>query len=197
LTGHDLADGKLLWECAGFNPENEGNWRTIASPAIGKDIAVVPYGRGAFLAGIRLGGSGDVTDTNRLWESQENSSDVPTAVVDGDATIQLTDRGDIARVDMKTGRQVWKDSLPRNRNKYYASPVLAGNKLYCAREDGMVYVCEIGDDGFKLVGTNDMGEKVIATPAPVRNSVLIRGETHLFRIAADGEKVARSEGSGQ
>jgi hypothetical protein len=38
-----------------------------------------------------------------------------------------------------------------------------------------------------------MGERVIATPVPVRNSILIRGEQHLFR-AVGGEATAASGG---
>ena len=34
-----MADGKLLWECGGFNPNNEAMWRVIGSPAISDGIA--------------------------------------------------------------------------------------------------------------------------------------------------------------
>jgi outer membrane protein assembly factor BamB len=194
LTGHDPATGRLVWECGGFNPENEGNWRVIASAAIGNGMAVVPYGRGSFLAGVRLGGQGVITETNRVWEIDKNSADVPTAVVRDGNLIVLGDRGEVACIEMNSGRELWKDSLPRNRNKYYASPVLAGNKLYCAREDGVVYVCELSADGFEVIGENDMGEKIIATPAPVRNGLLVRGEKHLFRIAGDETAQASTGG---
>lgn len=187
LTGHDPESGKLLWECGGFNPQNEGNWRVIASAAIGDGVAIVPYGRGSFLAGVRLDGKGDVTKSHRAWEIDENSSDVPTAVVKEGKAIILGDRGELACVDIKTGNEVWKANLPRNRNKYYASPVLAGDKLYCAREDGVVFVCQVADDGAKVLSENDLGEKIIATPAPVRNSLLVRGEQHLFRISASAK----------
>jgi hypothetical protein len=70
--------------------------------------------------------------------------------------------------------------------------VLAGDKLYCTREDGVVFVVGVGD-GFKLLSENNMGERIIATPAPVRNGLLIRGETHLFRIGG-GDTVAASGG---
>src|SRR3989304_628575 len=30
LTGHDLATGKLVWECGGFNPDQQRNWRAPA-----------------------------------------------------------------------------------------------------------------------------------------------------------------------
>jgi outer membrane protein assembly factor BamB len=52
LTGHDAADGKLLWECGGFNPKDEGNWRTIASPSVSDGVAIVPHGRGDLLTAV-------------------------------------------------------------------------------------------------------------------------------------------------
>ena len=35
-----------------------------------------------------------------------------------------------------------------------------------------------------------MGERIIATPAPVRDSLLIRGEEHLFRVGGGETKTA-------
>lgn len=182
LTGHDVASGKLLWESGGFNPEDEGMWRVIASPAIGEGIAIVPYGRGEFLAGVRLGGSGDVTKSNRIWEKDGIGADVPTAVVDDGKAILLMDRGQLACLDMKSGEEIWSSSLPRNRNKYYASPVLAGDKLYCAREDGVIFVGQIDGIGFELLGENNMGERIIATPVPIRDGLLVRGNESLIYV---------------
>jgi outer membrane protein assembly factor BamB len=185
LTGHDLETGKLLWESGGFNPENEGMWRVIASAAIGEGIALVPYGRGDFLAGVRLGGSGDITKSNRIWEKEGLGSDVPTAVFDKGKAYVLTDRGKIVCLEIETGDEQWSADLPRNRNKFYASPVLAGDLLFCAREDGTVFVGRVSEDGFKLLAENEMGERIIATPVPVRDGLLVRGNEHLFRVASD------------
>jgi hypothetical protein len=77
---------------------------------------------------------------------------------------------------------VWTAELPRNRNKYYASPVLAGDKLYCAREDGVIFVGSVDENGFDLVSENPMGERIIATPVPIREGLLVRGNDHLFYI---------------
>jgi outer membrane protein assembly factor BamB len=195
LTGHDAKTGELLWDSAGFNPNNEGMWRVIASHAMGDGIAVVPFGRGRFLAGVKLSGSGDVTESNRLWEKQGHAvgADVPTPIVHDGKAYVVSDVGEVACRDLKTGEELWSDKLPRDRDKYYASPVLADGKLYFAREDGMVFVASVGDDGMHLLAENDMGERVIATPVPVRNSILIRGEQHLFR-AVGGEATASTGG---
>ena len=59
--------------------------------------------------------------------------------------------------------------------------MLAGEKLYCAREDGQVFVVGIGN-GFELLAENDMGEPILAAPVPIRGGLLLRGREHLFRI---------------
>ena len=86
---------------------------------------------------------------------------------------------------------MWTADLPENRNKYYASPVLAGDKLYCTREDGVMFVGEVSDKGFKALAENDMGERIIATPVPIRGGLLIRGEEHLYRLLPNASRKTR------
>lgn len=183
LTGHDLATGQVLWDCGGFNPDNRGSWRVIASPAIEDGIAFVPYGRGDYVAAVRLGGDGDITSAARLWEKSGRrlTSEVPTPVVRDGLAYLLGDGGRVACMDIKSGDEIWSGDLPRSRKRYYSSPALADDKIYCAREDGIVYVVGIAG-GFELLAENDMGESIIATPVPIDNGLLIRGREHLFRI---------------
>jgi outer membrane protein assembly factor BamB len=184
LTGHDVETGKLLWECGGFNPDEQGMWRVIASAVIDGDVAFVPYGRGDRLAGIRLGGSGDVTSTNRLWEKEGRKlgTEVPTPVVRDGLVYMLGDAGRVACFNIKTGDELWSDDLPRSGKRYFSSPLLAGDKLYCPREDGVIFVGRVSDNGFELLAENDMGEPTIAAPVPIDGGLLIRGREHLFRI---------------
>jgi outer membrane protein assembly factor BamB len=184
LTGHDVESGKLLWECGGFNPDQQTNWRVIASAAIDGDVAFVPYGRGECLAGVRLGGSGDVTATNRLWEKQGRGlgAEVPTPAVRAGKVYLLGDSGRVACFDVESGDELWSGDLPRSRNRYFSSPLLAGDQLYCPREDGKIFVGRVSDAGFELLAENDMGEPTIAAPVPIRDGLLIRGREHLFRI---------------
>ena len=192
LTGHDAKSGKLIWECAGFNPADEGYWRVIASQAMNEDVAVVPYGRGKFVAGVKLDGAGDVTKANRLWEKQGVGVDVPTPVIKDGKVYLLEDAGKVTCLDVNTGDELWSGSLPRDKDKFYASPIVAGDKLYCVREDGALFVLGTGDK-FELLAENDMGERVIATPVPVRDSLLIRGAEHLMRITGNEAGPAATE----
>ena len=81
----------------------------------------------------------------------------------------------------KDGAIVWKDAFPKDSSSYYSSPTIADDKIYSAREDGMLFVANI-KGGFKLLTENDMGERIIASPVPVNDSLLIRGEKHLFNF---------------
>ncbi len=182
LTGHDAVTGESLWECGGFNPDDEAMWRVIASPAVDGEVAVVPYGRGDFLAAVSLqGAQGDITDSHRLWERVRIGTDVPTPVLHGDTVLLLTDKGNVCGLSKLSGEDLWSDKFPSARAKYYASPTLAGDQLFCAREDGVVMSCRL-DNGLHDVQENDMGESVIATPIAIQNKLLIRGEKHLFLV---------------
>ena len=177
-------DGSILWSCEGFNPARKANWVAVASPVIVGNVAVVPYGRGSKLAGIRLGGSGDMTATHRLWEHDEIGAFVPTPAASPDTVYVFRDRGEVVAVEPTSGAVRWQASFPRHRASYYASPVLADSKLHATREDGTILVADVSD-GFKLVAENNLGERMIASPVPVDNRLLLRGEKHLFCIAAD------------
>ncbi len=181
LTAHRAKDGKLLWDCGGYNPENKDYWRVIASPSMSDGIVVVPYGRKGYFAGVKASGEGDVTATNRIWE-QKVGADVPSPIaVDGKAYL-VTDRGQIFCYDIKTGEELWSKKLPRGSASYYSSPALAGDLMILAREDGVVMTMKLSDSGFELLAENKMDERIIASPVPVDNMIFLRGSKHLFCI---------------
>jgi len=186
LTGHDPATGEIRWTCGGFNPENEAMWRVIASPAITEGIAVVPYGRTQFTAGVKMGGRGDITESARLWERDDLGADCPTPVGRDGIVYLLDDRGRIHCLDAGTGETIWADAIPRDAAKYYSSPILAGDLLYCAREDGVLSVVRVSEDGMEVLSQNDMGERLAAAPVPVDGNLLVRGVEHLYCVGPAG-----------
>ncbi|MBX3425134.1 MAG: PQQ-like beta-propeller repeat protein [Pirellulales bacterium] len=179
LTGHDAATGELVWDCGGFNPNNEGMWRVIASAAIADGVAVVPYGRGNFVAGVKLDGRGDVTATHRVWQKEGIGADVPTPAIVGDRAYVLGDQGKLVCLAVATGEVFWQADLPRSRHKFYSSPLVTGDLLYATRIDGTVFVGRISDEGFEQLAENALDDHVVATPVPVPGGVLFRGNQRL------------------
>jgi outer membrane protein assembly factor BamB len=186
LTIHNATDGQVTWSCGNFNPGANKLWPAIATPVIVGDMAVIAYGRNdrgiPRLFGIRLTGYGDVTQTNHVWERTDIGTFVPTPAAYKGRVILVRDKGEVVSVDPATGKTVWEGAFPKHRSNYYASPLVAGDKLFAPREDGVVFVARITDDKFELLSENDMAESVIGSPVPVPNRILIRGEKHLFCI---------------
>ncbi|MGJ8697618.1 MAG: PQQ-binding-like beta-propeller repeat protein [Verrucomicrobiaceae bacterium] len=186
VTGHEAKTGKLLWTCGGINPETKGMWRTIASSVVTEGIVVVPHGRGEYLMGIKAGGSGDVTKERVLWRKEVHAPDAATPVARDGKVYLLVDRGKdrglVLCVDAKTGDTRWEGKLPKSPSTYYASPILVGNQLCCPREDGVVIIAEVKDDGLGEITENRIGEAVIASPIVADGSLILRGAKHLWSI---------------
>jgi len=179
LTAHDAKDGSVIWTCAGFNPEDKKYWRVIGSPAVSDDVAVVPYGRGDFIAGVKLGGKGDVTKTHRLWEKTGIGADCPTPIAHNGKAYNLSDKGTLTALDIKTGAEAWSENLPKARGKFYSSPTLAGDKIYAAREEGDVYVVQVRPN-FKVLASNRINDRIAAAPVLINDKVLLRTAGHLY-----------------
>lgn len=191
LTGHDVADGRRLWDVGGFNPQNQTYWRVIASAAAADGVAVIPYGRGGMLAGVRLPAEGANIEDDQgwTWKKTDLGADVPTPCIAEGRAFVLSDDGRLACLDPSTGEPHWQAALPKNRHKYYASPTVAGDQLYAAREDGTVFVGRVGEK-FEQLAENKFDEQLIASPVPLRGSLLVRTADHLYRFgpstAGDG-----------
>ena len=188
LTIHNVTDGQVCWSCGNFNPNANALWPAIVTPVIVGDMAVIAYGRNdrgiPRLYGIRLTGSGDVTETNHVWERDDIGTFVPTPAVHRSHVVLVRDRGQVVSIDPATGKTIWEGAFPKHRTNFYASPLIAGDKLYAPREDGIVFVASIANDQFELLAENNMAESIIGSPVPVSNGILLRGEQHLFCVGS-------------
>jgi outer membrane protein assembly factor BamB len=184
VTAHDLSrNGEEIWRCGGFNADGKGFKRTISSPIPVGDMIIVPYDRGNALAGVKLGGKGDVTETHRAWDI-EPSSDVPTPATHDGLVYILGDKGLLSCIDPGSGNILWSEQLPKKAATYSASPVIADGRIYCAREDGAVMVAKAGKD-FELLATNMLeGENCYSTPLMVDGRIYIRTLNSLYCIGS-------------
>ena len=184
LTTHDAADGKIIWSCGDFNPEEEKYWPAVASPVIAGEAVVVPCGRSdkkePRLHGIRLGGSGDVTETHRLWKRSDTGPFIPSPAEYKGRVYLINDGGQIDCIDPLTGKNIWSGVFPEGKGNFYASPLIAGGHLYAIRESGMVYVTKL--DKFEVISEIDMKDGIIASPIAISGRLLIRTKQHLFCI---------------
>ncbi len=183
LSAHDASNGEMIWSCGGYNPEKSQYWPVIASPVVVGDAAIMGFARAdrnqAQLHGVRLGGTGDVSATHKLWGRDDTGTFIPTpAIYDGKAYV-VHDRGRIDCIEPETGKSIWSGEFPKGKGNFYPSPLIAGGHIYCIRESGIVYVLKLTDK-FELVSEIDMQDKIIATPAAVDGKLIIRTEKYLY-----------------
>jgi outer membrane protein assembly factor BamB len=180
VTGHDPATGKELWRADGLNPTNDPNFRIVASPVVFGDLIIAPTRERPMLV-LKAGGRGDVTRSHLLW-TFDMGPDVPTPVTDGTHVYVINDRGIMACLEARTGREVYA----RQRLKpgtYSASPVLADGHIYVTNEDGLTSVVKAGPE-FQVVAENDFNDYTLSSPAVSNGQIFFRTTKYLWAIGS-------------
>lgn len=178
VTGHDPATGKELWRVDGLNPDNDPSYRIVASPVVHGELILAPTRERPMLA-LKAGGRGNVTTSHVLW-SFERGPDVPTPVTDGASVYVINDRGIMASLDAKTGKEHYgRQRLPPGT--YSASPVLADGKIYITNEDGLTSVIKAGPV-FEILARNDLDDYTLSSPAVSEGQIFLRTSKFLYAI---------------
>jgi outer membrane protein assembly factor BamB len=86
----------------------------------------------------------------------------------------------VACLDPATGEEIWRERLGSG---FSASPVVAGGKLYVAKEDGVTCVVQLGDKP-KILANNALKGSLLATPAIANGAIYLRTENQLYCIGA-------------
>jgi outer membrane protein assembly factor BamB len=178
VTGHDLTTGKELWRANGLNPENNGNYRIVASPVIFNEIIYAPTRVKPLLA-LKAGGRGDITTSHLLW-STLNGPDVPTPITDGQYFYVVNDRGIMWCLDAKTGAEIYGQQRLKP-GAYSGSPVLADGKIYVTNEDGLTSVVRAGPK-FEILAENALNDYCLSSPAISDGQIFIRTSQALYCI---------------
>jgi outer membrane protein assembly factor BamB len=179
VQAYDPATGRELWRMKGL----ESN--AIATPLVGEGVVVVSSGYPSKVSiAVRPGGSGDITDTKQvLWRYGKGSAYVPSPILYEGLVYLMTDRGLLTCLDARTGEVRYEGARPPVTSSFMASPVAAEGHLLLTSQDGDTFVVKAGPR-FEVVRTNPLGEPVGASAAVAGGRLYIRGEQHLFAIAA-------------
>ena len=177
VRSYDPTTGEELWNCGG------NLFEVIPTPAVGHGLIFCSSGRAGPTLAIRPGGQGDVTDTHVAWKTTRGSPFVPSPLVYGDYLYLVNDMSSIITcLNAKTGETVWQERLGRPRREgISASPVVVDGKLFVTNDDGQTFVLKTGAE-FELLHTNDIGTRMLASPALVDGIWYFRTSSDLLAI---------------
>lgn len=170
-TSYDPSSGKRLWECDG--PAEF----CVAVVAFGPDVvyATGGYPQKALLA-IRADGSGNVTKTHVLWQSDKKAGYVPSPLLINNSLYAVSDNGLMRCYDAGDGKVIWENDF---KAPFYSSPVAVGDRIYVFDRKGKGYVMKAGRQ-FELLATNELPDGAFATPVFIGGRIYLRTLSGLF-----------------
>lgn len=176
VNAYDPASGKVIWfvEGAGDLAYND--------VILAGDIGVYMSGFHGPAIGFKLtGGSGNVTESNRLWRK---TSRIPQRIGTGvvvNGHIYSPGETILQCIDPKTGDELWSN---RPANQSFWAPALATAKghIYFLSQRGITHIVEADPKGYKQITANGLGEPSNSSPALANGLLFIRTARHLYCI---------------
>lgn len=170
--------GEELWSC-----KTDIGWYMVPSVVADNGIVYCLGGRsGVAGLAVRAGGSGDVTETHRLWTSIKGSNVTSPVYLDGHLYWMNDNRGIAYCAEADSGKIVYEERLDR-AGEVYASALLADGKLYYLTRDGRTFVLA-AKPKFEQLAVNDLRDRSIfnGSPAVDGSRLLIRSDKFLYCV---------------
>ncbi len=131
------------------------------------------------LLAIKLGGEGDMTATAVRWRYQRPVPQVPSTLLYRGVLFMVNDGGIFTSFDPATGNVIKQGRLQGAIDKYFASLVGAGDRVWAFSQDGTTSVVAAKGD-WEVLSVNKLDDEVFATPAIAGDRIFIRTRNQLY-----------------
>jgi len=169
--------GRELWNCAGINP------LVYTSPLYeqSKEILVAMGGFNGMSLAVKAGGSGNVTESRRLWHHPKTKQRIGSGVIHDAHIYILNDPGVAECFELDTGKLIWEERLrgPAANSAKWSSMVLADGKLYAINQGGDAFVLKASPK-FEVLATNSLREATMASMAVSDGDLFVRTHKALW-----------------
>lgn len=182
---YDPNNGKEIWRVV------DGAESTIAMPITENGVifwyaGFMVDGNGSKyteLLSVNPDGNGDITGTNVLWKKRDELSrnQCLTPVIKDGLIYTVNTRNILMCIDASTGVVVWSTHVTSN---YDASPIYVNGNIWFFSVKGEVLVIKAARK-YEVVAQNLTDSGIWATPAFLRNSIILRTQKYLYRIAQE------------
>jgi outer membrane protein assembly factor BamB len=132
---------------------------------------------------IRLGGSGDMTDSAIRWKYQRSVPQLPSPLVYRGVLYMVNDNGIVTTLNPETGEVIKQGRLTGAPGAVFASPVAADGHIYFSTEAGAIVAVSPGGD-LAVRSVNALNEEVYATPAFADGRIYVRTTQALYAFGS-------------
>jgi outer membrane protein assembly factor BamB len=174
VQGFDFRTGARLWSSEVLG---EGK---VPSVVLGDGLVFTSGGWGGkeTVKAFRLGGTGELKESNLVWEQKKGMPKVPSMLYLKPHLFAITDGGVASCMNAATGELLWQERVGGN---FSASPVAADGRIYLLADDGTTTIISAGPQ-FEVLAKNSLGEKVQASIAIAQQRLFIRTAANLYAI---------------
>ena len=174
FAAYDLATGDELWRV------RAPGWSVVPQPTVGHGLVIYNHDYdNPELYAVKLGGKGDVTDTNIVWRLKRGAPSTPSMLLVGEELYFVSDKGIASCVDAKTGESHWMERLGGN---FSASPIYANGRILFLNENGQATWVALGKK-FMELGKNEVPGRTLATPAFADGAMYLRTDEYLYKVS--------------
>ena len=180
VRAFDARNGKVLWRRPHLMDQ------PVASPVTEGDLLAVFSGAHTNKYGVmlELSGSGKDTRVEALWETKRMIPQTASPLLLNGRFYSVTDQGVMVCFEALSGKELWKKRLPPGS---YRSSLIAGDgKIFAVSEAGNTVVIAASENS-ETISNNVLAEGGNASPAISGDTILIRTESWLYRIASDDQ----------
>ncbi len=178
---YDPRTGDELWRV------HYNSFSSTARPLFAPDILGgllylnTGFGKADLLA-VRPDGSGDITSSHIAWKATKSIGSKPSAILLDGLIYAVHDSGTMICLDATTGKEIWTHRL---KGEYSASPISADGHLYLCNESGQTTILQPGRT-YQELTTNTLDDGIMASPAAVGHTLILRTKSALYRIELNG-----------
>ena len=182
VSNKEFASNKDMAEHFGFFDQDGDTFVTADEWNRMRTLGVGDYGAIA----VRPGEARGRLDAKAVaWRFQKNLPYIPSPLVYQNVFYMVKDGGIITTLDAKSGQPLKEGRSPDALGEYYASPVAADGKVFIASTDGKISVLKAGHP-WEVLGVNDLGEEVHATPALSGGRIYVRTRSAVYCFGTKG-----------
>jgi outer membrane protein assembly factor BamB len=173
VDAYDARTGQLLWHVG------DANRFPIPVPVAHDGVVYMSrgYRSGPYFA-LRPGGRGDVSSSHVLWQVPTGAPYVSSLVYYDGRVYMANDVGVLTAVNAADGQRAWQERVD---GVFSASPIAGGGHVFFPSEGGVTFVVKAGPKP-EIVAKNDIGERIVASPAAAAGRLFLRTDDRLFAI---------------
>lgn len=169
LSAHNPRTGEMVWT---FDSKSGG----IPSPTTVGDMIYMP-GDKSLIALRSVPGSGN---WENVWSEAQLAAGNSSPIIQGNKIFVVNKAGALTCGSVADGKVLWRQRLA---GRFWATPVVIGDLLYCVNAEGLAQVVKGSDEKGEILAEIDFGEPIYGSPAYADGALYFRGDKHLWKIA--------------